>query len=484
MIETVPTRISHPTPKLDQNIMLFVRLLRAIGLKLGSASMLEAIDAAKTVGVADKDFLYHALVSCLIKRREDKPLFDQAFYLFWQNPKFHERIRDLILPRIKAAGHQQEDVEPMLRRLSDALADPPDDPPNTAEDVEIDFDTEGTAADTDRLQHKDVEPMLRRLSDALADPPDDPPNTAEDVEIDFDTEGTAADTDRLQHKDFEMMSAAEIRHAEQAIANLQPKLPRRSARRSKLSSRGQLIAMRAALQHAERQGGMVIPKFRSVITKPRPLVILCDISGSMEHYSRIMLHFIHALTRNHPQVSSFLFGTRLTNISRQMRHRDVDEAVQSVSHLVDDWSGGTRISASLETFNHRWSRRVMGQGAITLLITDGLDRNPDDALGIHMERLHKSTATLLWLNPLLRFDGFAPKSHSVRTMIQHVDHFLPIHSLQAMTDLTASLAKMQTQRDAKLAEWQAAARRASLAADLVPAYAQESAYAQEKGHTA
>ena len=123
------------------------------------------------------------------------------------------------------------------------------------------------------------------------------------MEIDFDTEGTADDTDRLQHKDFEMMSAAEMRHAEQAIANLQPKLPRRSARRSKLSSRGQLIAMRAALQHAERQGGMVIPKFRSVITKSRPLVILCDISGSMEHYSRIMLHFIHALTRNHPKVS-------------------------------------------------------------------------------------------------------------------------------------------------------------------------------------
>ena len=132
MIESVPTRISHPTPKLDQNIMLFVRLLRAIGLKLGSASMLEAIDAAKTVGVADKDFLYHALVSCLIKRREDLALFDQAFYLFWQNPKFHERIRDLILPRIKATGHQQEDVEPMLRRLTDALADPPDDKPTAA----------------------------------------------------------------------------------------------------------------------------------------------------------------------------------------------------------------------------------------------------------------------------------------------------------------------------------------------------------------
>jgi uncharacterized protein with von Willebrand factor type A (vWA) domain len=186
------------------------------------------------------------------------------------------------------------------------------------------------------------------------------------------------------------------------------------------------------------------------------------------------------LTSNHPQVSSFLFGTRLTNISRQMRHRDVDEAVQSVSHLVDDWSGGTRISASLETFNQDWSRRVMGQGAITLLITDGLDQNPDGALGIHMDRLHKSTAVLLWLNPLLRFDGFAPKSHSVRTMIQHVDHFLPIHSLQAMTDLTASLAKMQTQRDAKLAEWQAAARRANLAADLVLAHA---GYAQEKEHT-
>ena len=368
--------------------MLFVRLLRTIGLKLGSASMLEAIDAAKTIGVADKDFLYHALVSCLIKRREDKPLFDQAFYLFWQNPKFHERIRDLMLPRIKSAGHE----------------------------------------------HENLEPMLRRLSDALADPPNDLPTTADDVEIEFDTEGTAADTDRLQHKDFEMMSAEEMRRAEQAIASLRPKLPRRLARRSKLSSRGQLIAMRAALQHAERQGGMVIPKFRSAVTKPRPLVILCDISGSMEHYSRIMLHFIHALTSCHPQVSSFLFGTRLTNISRQMRHRDVDEAVQSVSHLVDDWSGGTRITASLEKFNQDWSRRVMGQGAITLLITDGLDRKKDDALGMHMERLHKSTAALLWLNPLLRFDGFAPKSHSVRTMIQHVDHLLPIHSLQAMTD--------------------------------------------------
>ncbi|HAE08711.1 MAG TPA: VWA domain-containing protein, partial [Alphaproteobacteria bacterium] len=393
------------TPKLDQNIMLFVRLLRAIGMKLGSADMLNAVDAAKTVGVANKNFMYHALASSLIKRREDKPLFDQAFYMFWQNPKFHERIRDLLLPKIKSPGDEHDD---------------------------------GAA-------------MLRRLSDALAAPPKDQPSANDDVKIELDTTGTATDSDRLKHKDFEMMSADEMQAALAANANLQPKLPRRSARRSKLSSRGQLIAIRAALQHAERQGGMVIPKFRSVITKPRPLVILCDISGSMEHYSRIMLHFIHALTRNHPQVSSFLFGTRLTNISRQMRHRDVDEAVQSVSHLVDDWSGGTRISASLETFNHRWSRRVMGQGAITLLITDGLDRNPDDALGIHMERLHKSTATLLWLNPLLRFDGFAPKSHSVRTMIQHVDHFLPIHSLRAMTDLTASLAKVQTQRDAKLA---------------------------------
>ena len=141
MIESLSTRISHPTPKLDQNIMLFVRLLRTIGLKLGSASMLEAIDAAKTIGVADKDFLYHALVSCLIKRREDKPLFDQAFYLFWQNPKFHERIRDLMLPRIKSAGHEHENFEPMLRRLSDALADPPNDLPTTADDVEIEFDT-------------------------------------------------------------------------------------------------------------------------------------------------------------------------------------------------------------------------------------------------------------------------------------------------------------------------------------------------------
>ena len=415
------------TPKLDQNIMLFVRLLRAIGMKLGSADMLNAVDAAKTVGVANKSFMYHALASSLIKRREDKPLFDQAFYMFWQNPKFHERIRDLLLPKIKSPGDEHDD---------------------------------GAA-------------MLRRLSDALAAPPKDQPSANDDVKIELDTTGTATDSDRLKHKDFEMMSAEEIQLAEQAIASLRPCLPRRPARRSKLSPRGQKIAMRFALQRGVKQLGIVFPQFQTIVTKPRPLVVLCDISGSMEQYSRIMLHFIHALTRNHPAVSSFLFGTRLTNISRQMQNRDVDEAVQAVSHLVEDWSGGTRISGCLEQFNQDWSRRVMGQGAITLLITDGLDRTADPAFGTHMARLHKSTSALVWLNPLLRFDGFAPKAQSVRMMIQHVDHFLPIHSLQAMRDLTTSLAKIQNQRDARLTEWQNAARRAGFTDRAVPSYAQE-----------
>jgi len=415
------------TPKLDQNIMLFVRLLRTSGMKLGSADMLDAVDAAETVGVAKKKFLYHALASCLIKRREDKPLFDQAFYMFWQNPKFHERIRDLLLPMIKSSGDEHDDAEAMLRRLSDAVAVPPK--------VQL--------------------------------------SANEDVKIELDAAATSTDRDRLKHKDFEMMSAAEMRLAEQAIASLRPCLPRRPARRSKLSPRGQQVAMRVALQRGVKQFGIVFPQFQTIVTKPRPLVILCDISGSMEQYSRIMLHFIHALTRSHPAVSSFLFGTRLTNISRQMQNRDVDEAVQAVSHLVEDWSGGTRISSCLKQFNQEWSRRVMGQGAITLLITDGLDRTTDPGFGTHMARLHKSTSALVWLNPLLRFDGFAPKAHSVKMMIQHVDHFLPIHSLQAMSDLTASLATIQNQRDVRLSEWQDAARRAGFTDRTVLSYTQE-----------
>ena len=235
------------------------------------------------------------------------------------------------------------------------------------------------------------------------------------------------------------MSGHELRLAEAAIARLSPKLPKRLTRRCRHGHRGKIMDLRAALRDASRTCGLVIPRFRARIEMPRPIVILCDISGSMEQYSRVMLHFIHRLSALQPRVHSFLFGTKLTNISRQMRQSDVDLAVGNVATRVDDWSGGTRISDSLAQFNREWGRRVLGEGAIVLLITDGLDRTRDDGLSAQMERLGKSTSSLIWLNPLLRFDGFIPKSHSIQAMMQHVDRFLPIHSLQSIVDIADSL---------------------------------------------
>jgi uncharacterized protein with von Willebrand factor type A (vWA) domain len=415
------------TPKLDENIMLFVRLLRQVGLAVGPASMVDAVDAVRAVGLGQKQHVYHALASSLVKRYEDFPLFDQAFQLFWRNPQFHERLRDLVLPKIKLPGSESEAGDAMLQRLSDALA----------------------GAD-DRI-----------------------PDSVEEIDVEFDASATATDTDRLQQRDFAGMSAAELEMAQKAIARLRLNLPMRPARRFRPASRGGAVAMRAAMRDASRQFGVVLPRFQTPVLRPRPIVVLCDISGSMEQYSRVMLHFIHMLTHQHRRVFSFLFGTRLTNITRHMRHRDVDLAVGAVAHLVEDWSGGTRISQSLATFNQDWSRRVLGQGALVMLITDGLDRTRDETLSVQIERLQKSAASLIWLNPLLRFDGFAPKSHSIRAMMSHVDHFLPIHSLASIMDLTESLAGVHDRNVRAMDSWRRAARHAAPSPQQAPIYAQE-----------
>lgn len=198
--------------------------------------------------------------------------------------------------------------------------------------------------------------------------------------------------------------------------------------------------MRASL----KSGGATIPlRFKSRASRPPPLVILCDISGSMAQYSRMLLHFIHALTNDRDRVHTFVFGTRLTNITRFMRYRDVDAALEAVGERVEDWSGGTRIGATIREFNKFWSRRVLGQGAIVLLISDGLDRSAGEGLGAEMERLHKSCRQLIWLNPLLRFEGFEPRSKGVKAILPHVDQFRSVHNLNSLRDLADALSKPQ-----------------------------------------
>jgi uncharacterized protein with von Willebrand factor type A (vWA) domain len=259
-------------------------------------------------------------------------------------------------------------------------------------------------------------------------------------EIEVDARFTASGKEVLRGRDFAQMSAAELADARQSIAALTLPEDWKRTRRFRADPRGRRIDQRAMMRAALRTGGdLILPRFRSPREIHPPLVVLADISGSMSQYTRVFLHFVHALSEKRRRVHAFVFGTRLTNISRQMRHRDPDEALADCSAAVKDWSGGTRIGDALGEFNRLWSRRVLGQGAIVLLITDGLERDEVAGLSREMERLHKSCRRLIWLNPLLRFDGFEARARGVRAMLPHVDEFRPVHTLDALSDLCAAL---------------------------------------------
>jgi len=259
-------------------------------------------------------------------------------------------------------------------------------------------------------------------------------------EIELDTRLTVSDREVLQRKDFAQMTAAEIAAAKEAMKKLVLPLAEIRTRRLAPHRRGHLIDLRRTLRASLKGGGDFIDlRFIGPKTKPPPTVALLDISGSMSQYSRIFLHFLHDLTDARRRVSSFLFGTRLTNVTRALRERDPDDALAACSASVPDWSGGTRIASSLHAFNKLWARRVLTQGAIVLLITDGLERDADDTLGFEIDRLHRSCRRLVWLNPLLRFDGFEARARGIKTMLPHVDEFRPIHNLESMAGLVAAL---------------------------------------------
>ena len=279
-------------------------------------------------------------------------------------------------------------------------------------------------------------PASRRVQEALAQPQMSETPQAQEQELRL----SVSDKEVLQKKDFAQMSAAEIAQVTRAIAQM--KLPQAElrTRRYQPDARGLRLDMRRTLRGSLRTGGDIIDIHRlGRIDKPAPIVALLDISGSMSQYTRLFLHFLHAITDERKRVTTFLFGTRLTNVTRAIRQRDPDEALASCGAHVVDWSGGTRIATSLRDFNKHWARRVLGQGAVVLLITDGLERDANDTLSFEMDRLHRSCRRLVWLNPLLRFDGFEARAKGVRTMLPHVDELRPIHNLDSMTELVRAL---------------------------------------------
>ncbi len=374
---------------LAQNIVHFARALRDAGVPLGPGAVMDALAAVEAAGFGDREDFYTTLHAVFVKKHEHSLLFDQAFRIFWRRKGFIEKLIAMLSPQAPS----QPDVKP-------------------------------------------PEAGASRVADALFKSAQDRAKPVPAIE--FDARLTMSAAEILRSKDFAQMTAAEIEEARKAIKRLAMPEDKRRTRRFAPGGRPARIDARRSFRRSLQPGGAIDLEFRSSIDRAPPVVALCDISGSMNEYTRLFLHFLHALSETR-RVSTFLFGTRLTNVTRAMRARDPDDALARCSALAVDWSGGTRIGEALHRFNRDWSRRVLGQGAITLLFTDGLERDNLDKLEAEMERLAKSSRRIIWVNPLLRYGDFAAKAGGIRAMLPHVDAFRPIHNLDSMADLCRAL---------------------------------------------
>ena len=376
------------------NVVYFARALRAAGLRVGPGAVVEAVEALASGALGGRLDVYWALHAIFIKRHEDTPIFAQAFALFWRRRALAEKMIAMLSP-----------VSPG--------APPPAKKPDAG---------------------------ALRVAQAFAPPKDDSEQKPHELE-EFSAQLTVSTQEILKSRDFAQMDADEIARAKRLIARLRLPDDTVKTRRFVADARGRRIDPRRSFRQSLKGGGGGIRlAFRAPAERHPPVVALVDISGSMAEYSRIFLHFLHAVTEQRGRVQSFVFGTRLTNITRSLRARDPDEALAACGKLAPDWEGGTRICTALHAFNRLWSRRVLAGGAIVLLFTDGLERDLNDELAFEMDRLHRSCRQLVWLNPLLRYDAFEARASGIRAMLPHVDVFRPIHNLASMEALCAALA--------------------------------------------
>jgi uncharacterized protein with von Willebrand factor type A (vWA) domain len=374
-----------------ENLVHFARVLRGAGLTVGPDRVLQAMAALEAVGVERREDVHAALSAVMLDRHAQQPIFDAAFAAFWRDPKLLELLMLLLLPQVGGL------VKP---------------------------------------------PMPHRLAEALAPPRPEMPPQGDDTgdEIRFDASFTFSDRERLQRADFESMTTAEYEEAKRLAGRIPLPIAPVRRRRHESAPRGR-VDLRATMLRMARSPHILTPAF----TRPRsvlpPLVVLLDISGSMDRYARVFLHYVHGVAQQHAQVHVLTFGTRLTNITRALRHRDPDVALKHADEQVSDWKGGTRIASCLDEFNRRWARRLLGGNAAVLLLTDGLDRDEQGSLGEAAGALARRAHQLVWLNPLLRFDGFEPKAAGVRALLPHVDRFLPVHNLASLHDLGKALSE-------------------------------------------
>jgi uncharacterized protein with von Willebrand factor type A (vWA) domain len=376
--------------RLSENILYFARALRAAGMPVGPGAVLDALEALRVAGVGTRADFYWTLHAIFVKRHEHTQLFDQAFRIFFRRRDYLDKL-----------------IASMVSQVPPREADKP-------------------------------RPGAQRIEEALFSGLKELEREQREVEV--DARLTVSDRELLQKRDFAQMSAAEIARAKDAIKRLVLPLDEVRTRRLAPHLHGHVVDMRRTLRASLKAGGALIDlKFLGPRTRQPPIVALLDISGSMSQYTRLFLHFLHAVTDARKRVHTFLFGTRLTNVTRALKQKDPDEALAAVTSSVEDWSGGTRIGTSLRTFNKVWARRVLTQGAIVLLITDGLEREGGEDLAFEIDRLHRSCRRLIWLNPLLRFSGFEARARGIRSMLPHVDELRPIHNLESMGELVRAL---------------------------------------------
>ena len=381
---TYPT---HPG-RLPENVAHFVRLLRAAGLPVGPGHTITAVRALAAIDVTARRQFFWALHGTLVSRREHRHIFESAFRLFWRDPFGADAA-----------------LAALLSRSQIPVEKPPSRAPARLSPEDESAARQGTGPSREATQQI---PLRMAFSP----------------------------TEVLRTKDFEDMTPAELLQAREAIRSLNLDLRPVLTRRHQPDPRGRFIDLRRTLRTSVRTGGCPLPlERRSMRTRRPTIVALCDISGSMEAYSRILLHFFHALTNAGDRVHTFVFGTRLTNITRLLRDRDVDRALGRVGTTVQDWYGGTRIGGALRAFNVQWSRRLLAQGAVVLLVTDGLDREGGTGIGAEARRLRMSCRNLIWLNPLLRYRAFAPRAAGIRALLPEVDEHRPVHNLHSLAEL-------------------------------------------------
>lgn len=391
--------------KLTENIIYFARALRKAGIRVGTSRVVDAIEAVRHAGFSTKYDFYLTLRAIFIARREDFELYGQVFRLFWRDPQYLEHMMAMLRPMVRGVNDapQKQSGE---TRAADALLDGMDIPREAPED-----------------------------------------KTEKGEEIEFDATLTFSQTEKLKSADFDQMTNEEMRKAERFIREMEIAYPKLPSRRLVSSHRGTAIDRRKTLRQAVSKGGEVLTINKKTQDERKlSLVVLLDISGSMSNYSRMFLHFMHAMANQEQSkwrsIHGFTLGTRLTNISRQLKHKDVDETLKQVAHQAKDWEGGTRLGATLEDFNVNWSRRVLGQGAVVILVSDGLDYDDPDALAKQAEKIKLSSKRFIWVNPLLRWDEFEPKARGVRALLPHVDNFVAGHNINSLEALATALKEL------------------------------------------